>query len=431
MPSSWALALAQTGHNKGSALVAQRIEQLPSKQWVVGSSPAEGSKCSAMTRSSVPLLAFAALAVAGCSPGVSVEFEAKRLTSEFVAESCAVGDLDGDGHVDLVAGPIWWKGPGFAQQERLAPAPAKPLNPRTQYSDAFITHLADLDEDGDLDVVQFDEPGAEVVWLENPSWTRHQLAAKWDNESPTLADLDGDGRPEIVGQQDGAIAYGIIARTNPKALARIVPIGGGDQKKLPKYTHGLGVGDVDGDGLNDVLWKGGWFQQKRGGWWASHQTSFSPKGGEGGAQMIVTDVDGDGLNDVVCSPSAHGEGLDWYRQVRSGRRMDFVRRSFDLPHFTQPHALAAADFDGDGVLDYVTGKRKWAHGPSKDPEPDADPVLYVLLTRREGKHVRLQPVLVDDQSGVGTQITIADLNGDGKLDIASANKSGVSVFFRR
>ena len=90
------------------------------------------------------------------------------------------------------------------------------------------------------------------------------------------------------------------------------------------------------------------------------------------------------------------------------------------------------DMDGDGVQDIVTGKRRWAHGPKGDVEPGADPVLYWFQIKRDGKGgAHFTPHLVDNASGVGTQVTTADLNKDGKPDIIVANKMGVFAFTRQ
>jgi hypothetical protein len=99
--------------------------------------------------------------------------------------------------------------------------------------------------------------------------------------------------------------------------------------------------------------------------------------------------------------------------------------------FTQPHALDLGDINSDGLKDIIVGKRMWAHGPSGDVEPGAAPVLYWFELIRDGSTVRFEPHLIDDHSGVGVQVAIADVDGDGNndiLSILSASKLGSFLF---
>jgi len=76
----------------------------------------------------------------------------------------------------------------------------------------------------------------------------------------------------------------------------------------------------------------------------------------------------------------------------------------------------------------VTGKRFWAHGPDGDVQPNAPAVLNWYELRRDHGQVHWIKHQIDDNSGVGTQFTVADVNGDGLLDIVTSNKKGVFLF---
>ncbi|MGI9456206.1 MAG: FG-GAP repeat domain-containing protein, partial [Aeoliella sp.] len=100
--------------------------------------------------------------------------------------------------------------------------------------------------------------------------------------------------------------------------------------------------------------------------------------------------------------------------------------------FSQPHALKLVDMNGDGLLDFVTGKRFWAHGPDGDKEPNAPAVVYWFeLQRITDGTAQFIPHQIDNNSGVGTQVTATDLNGDGAPDVITSNKKGTFLFFSR
>lgn len=155
--------------------------------------------------------------------------------------------------------------------------------------------------------------------------------------------------------------------------------------------------------------------------------------------MIVYDINGDGLADVATSWHCHHYGLVWYQQQRGAKGEITWKQHVILPpkpdlksdalRISQMHAMDLADINGDGLMDLVTGKRFWAHGPKGDVEPDAPAVLYWFeLQRDKVTGPRFIPHMIDDNSGVGTQVIARDLNGDGIPDIVVGNKRGIFVF---
>lgn len=365
-------------------------------------------------------------------------FTKQRLSDQFFCEGSAIGDFNKDGVKDVAAGPYWYAGPALTEKHTIYPA--KPFEP-TSYSDAFLSFAHDLNGDGLDDVVVIGWPGKEGVWFQNPGndmpWTRHVVMDVVDNESAVYADLTGDGKPEMLCNRDGFVGYYAVDWSAPtKAWTwRSVSAKG----KWHKYTHGIGYGDLNGDGRTDVLLREGWWEQpaslEGNPVWTFHAQEFSDgtdKGG--GAQMLVDDVDGDGRNDVITSLKAHEWGLAWFQQQADGsfkRHLIIGPKLEDSPYgvaFSQLHALALSDIDGDGQKDIITGKRWWAHGPKGDPNPNDPAVLYWFRREKSADGVLFVPHLVDDDSGVGCQVTVGDVTGDGKPDIVVGNKKGTQVF---
>ena len=155
--------------------------------------------------------------------------------------------------------------------------------------------------------------------------------------------------------------------------------------------------------------------------------------------MFAYDVNGDGRNDVITSLQAHRYGLAWFEQTNDGA-VGWTKHVIvgDKPDqnpqgivFSQPHALDLVDMNGDGLKDIVTGKRYWAHGPKGDAEPNATPVLYWFELKRDGGKASFVGHLIDDASGIGTQIVAGDINGDKKPDVVVGNKRGAFVLLRK
>ncbi len=195
-----------------------------------------------------------------------------------------------------------------------------------------------------------------------------------------------------------------------------------------RFSHGLGVGDVNGDGRLDVICTNGWWEQpeKPDGKtpWKFHPANLGPDC----ADMYAYDIDGDGKADILSS-SSHGRGIWWHRQVVKDNNRTFQHRDLFPNLVSQTHAMVLADINGDGVMDFVTGKRWWAHGAKGDVDPAAPAMLYWFEAKKDKDGMTtFTPRVIDDDSGVGTQFAVADVNGDKLLDVVISNKKGTYLF---
>jgi hypothetical protein len=387
---------------------------------------------------------------------VSPNFRMQRLSPFYYAWGAAAADFNHDGILDVVAGPYYYLGPDYTKRREIYPAVVR--NPGKEYStDCWMTYAADFTGDGWPDIItsSFSNdggPGGEVgVWLyvnpkgESRRWDKYQVVPAVQSEIAVLRDVDGDGKPELVYMAEGFVRYAKPDPANPTGPWTVHTI----SERGFGTAHGIGVGDLNGDGRMDILNAYGWWEQPPVGSkqepWIYHPQAFSRFGRNivGGSVMAVYDVNGDGLNDVVTVLQAHGYGLAWFEQKRDAAGKisfvehmimdDFSTKNAGGVTFSEPHGTTFADVDGDGIPDFIVGKRFWAHKDDYlDPDPYGPAVLYVYKTVRNPKApggAEFVPELIHNQSGAGSDMLAVDLNRDGAMDIVTSTKLGTFIFW--
>ena len=384
-------------------------------------------------------------------PPSTIKWTKQVLSTEFWGEGATAGDFNHDGKMDVASGPYWYEGPDFKAKHAFYPPAKKAFDPYG-YSDNFFAFTYDFNGDGWDDILVYGFPGKDASWYENPKdpksdkpWVRHKVLDEVDNESPQFTDVDGDGKPDIVcntggtSKEGGRLGYATADWAHPDkpwTFHSVTP----PSKGYQRFTHGLGIGDVNGDGKMDLIEANGWWEQPKDlaahgdKPWTKHEAKF----GGGGAQMYAYDVNGDGRADVITSLAAHAFGFAWFEQKEDGSFAPHLikgtkpEENSQRLNFSTIHAVDLVDVDGDGIKDVVTGKRPWAHAPKPDgsggdPDVNKAAVIYWFKLTRSGSTPTFTAYPIDDASGVGVQVMAVDMNGDKRPDVVVGNKKGTFV----
>jgi hypothetical protein len=363
----------------------------------------------------------------------TLRFDKKRL---FVStyQAASVADIDRDGKLDIVSGPYWFRGPDFEPHAFRANQGA------TNYLHSNSDLPYDVDRDGWTDIIvgAWGEEG--IVWFRNPGaqalaegtpWQHHQLSpTKGKIERTELHDYDGDGIPEIH-----TMSY---VKTEPSDVYRFSKESAG-KPAVTKFVlgqegggHGYAWGDVNGDGREDFLTEIGWYERPAGDpfarSWKFHPETALP---HPSCPFAVMDVNGDGRLDILFG-RAHAYGVYWWEQQPPKPDGTTVWKQHVIDEsWSQGHVAGLADLDGDGMNELVTGKCVYAHRQG-DPGTEDPAVFYYYRWNKKSssfsRHVIAGP---GDNIGLGRQLTIADLNGDGRPDIVAPGHFGLWVMFNK
>jgi hypothetical protein len=338
----------------------------------------------------------------------------------FRNQSAAARDFNGAGRMDVISGDI-------ENERRITLFRAPDWRPALLRSGVRVIQSAALDVDGDgrLDYIGAQYRPGLIFWLEHPknpadAWTYHLIDDFTQGgvdgvHGIALADLDGDGRPELLaasGWNDGdfpdSIAWFRIPK-DPRNAARwerfILA-----NRDAPRVGHYLGVGDVNRDGRIDVASAakigpdGNWFA-----WWEQPADATKPwtkhlisRNQAGATNILIVDLNGDGKPDFLAS-RGHGTGVVWFEAP------DWKPHEINTSYIG-PHGLATGDINRDGHPDFVVC--------AKDSG-------ILAWFENDGRGNFTEHRIHEDQSAY--EVRLVDMNSDGALDILVAGQESQNV----
>jgi uncharacterized protein (DUF3820 family) len=389
------------------------------------------------------------LGLAASAQGGEPKWKQHTINAKSEFEAAGVFDVDKDGQLDIVSGDTWYQGPDFQKTYRV-----RDVSRTGTYLNCFCTLPFDVNQDGWMDYITCGYFTKNVGWVENPKekgkeWTYHEIDLPGTSEAAQFVDFNGDGVPEILPNSTNAVVFYCYNQNAAKSESGM-PWQKVDLGQAVKNTngHGVGSGDVNGDGRVDLLTPRGWWQNT--GSFGAEYWIWHPDWNLGatGIQILARDVDGDGLADVVYG-MGHSYGLYWLKQVKNsdGSRA-WVKQPIDET-IASVHTLIWADIDGDGAAnELVTGKRVYAH--EKEPGDTDGSVIawydfhkgakpqwtrHLIFQGEPAKDAPSDPKLRSAQkdfppgtAGTGLQVTAIDIDGDGDTDLVCPGKSGLYLF---
>ena len=318
--------------------------------------------------------------------------------------SVSLGDIDTDGDLDIILA----KGRHWPLHDLILRNDGKGVfSTETLSREADRTYsaaLADIDGDGDLDiVVSNDRPDKKLIY-KNDGTGHFELTGTfgdpaWSTRYITLADLNGDKRPDIL------VANRSSGPENPRPSQVCLNAGAGTFPvctPLPTQSATIIVAaDFDGDGFNDLL-----IPHRDGGqsliFWNDGKANFGKPLPFGPAKSSIraaaaADLNNDGRKDIVAGDEETG----LFIFINKGNRQ-FAEPKAIGKKGVSPYSIGIADMNRDGIPDIVVGNQK-APG-----------------TVHFSSGTTFQEVAWGDGQGAVYGLAIGDLDGDGWPDIAAA-----------
>jgi hypothetical protein len=320
---------------------------------------------------------------------------------EYFGDVKGLGDINGDSYLDIVFGGnelAWYAYPGW--QKSVVSISDEQFSTDMQ--------LADMDNDGDLDIIVPDGRKGKLCWFENPRpagdpqniWKCHVIGYQGDwTHDVEIGDINGDGKLDVVTRRASTEVW---LQNNPDSFTR-VPI-----RTARANGEGTALADINRDGRIDIVQNGYWLEgplDSINEEWTKHSISES---WPSQLSVAVADVNGDYIPDVIFAPAESAGRLCWYQPSGNRRTIQWTEHVID-DAVEYVHSLQTGDFNNDGVLDIATAEM----------HQSAQRRVAVYL---KGGSSRWKKQILSTRGS--HNVRAGDISGDGDLDLVGANWGG-------
>ena len=350
-------------------------------------------------------------------PKLGKGFRLHVINADSRFEAAGITDINRDGKLDIFCGGFWYEAPAWKKHV------VRDVPEQGDYYYDFANLPMDIDGDGWPDIADGAWHNKKLFWLRNPGRAGGQfevidIDTPGNIETAMSVDINADGQLDVLPNIMSQAAWYEFGRD--KASPHGVKW---TKHQLPKQAaaHGIGAGDINGDGRCDVMTPTGWLEQMQD---ASEPWQWHAEFDLGHASIpiLAHDVDSDGDADIIWG-MGHNYGLYWLEQGTSGGSRSWQKHLID-ESWSQPHFLLLTDLDNDGTDELITGKRFHAHN-GNDPGGNDPPCVYYYKFDRNERQWQRYIIHEGGDVGLGISTAALDIDADGDIDIVAPGKSGL------